>query len=232
MPLFDPDVDGADVQNANSAASLTTPFDADGLSVAEVALAQGFDNFVAVDASGAEVALAGAGSGVVLRRGTGMGMGMRAVLLVVSGAAADDDDAAADEDQEVDEDEEECDADADDQDDADGDVDDDSNQDNGNQNGGGQDGGNQDRGTPTMTMPLSAAVPRISATAIPPLSSRAVSTGARPTSSPSSPPTPPSPPTSRRLSTRIIYPLTFTIAPYHLHHDALFPLYQTATDTS
>lgn len=231
VPLFDPDVDGADVQNANSAASLTTPFDADGLSVAEVALAQGFDNFVAVDASGAEVALAGAGSGGGASAGNGNGNG-NAGGATGGGAAADDDDAAADEDQEVDEDEEECDADADDQDDADGDVDDDSNQDNGNQNGGGQDGGNQGNADdddaavgggaadfgdcdPTIVFegglngrPADEFTFQSADAAIAANQQEALNPYATP------------------------HPLTFTIAPYHLHHDALFPLYQTATDTS
>ncbi|KAI0004060.1 hypothetical protein F4779DRAFT_77783 [Xylariaceae sp. FL0662B] len=45
VPLVDPDVTGSDVENDNSATSLQTPFDADGLSVAEVMQAQGFSNF-------------------------------------------------------------------------------------------------------------------------------------------------------------------------------------------
>lgn len=77
LPLFDPDVDGADVQNENSAASLESPFDATGLSEAEVAIEQGFTNFVAQDAAGAEVALAGLDAG---------------------GAAAGDDEAGAEDD--------------------------------------------------------------------------------------------------------------------------------------
>lgn len=52
IPLVDPAVAGSDRQNANSAASLTTPFDATGLSVAEVTAAQGFSSFTSVDASG------------------------------------------------------------------------------------------------------------------------------------------------------------------------------------
>ena len=42
VPLVDPDVTGSDVENANSEFSLQTPFDAEGLSVAEVMTAQGF----------------------------------------------------------------------------------------------------------------------------------------------------------------------------------------------
>lgn len=52
VPLVDPAVDGSDSENANSATSLTTPFDATGLSVADVMTAQGFTNFKTVDASG------------------------------------------------------------------------------------------------------------------------------------------------------------------------------------
>ncbi|KAJ4424354.1 hypothetical protein N0V82_000872 [Gnomoniopsis sp. IMI 355080] len=56
IPLVDPAVTGSDVENANSATSLTTPFDATGLSVAGVMQAQGFSNFTAVDASGNKAA--------------------------------------------------------------------------------------------------------------------------------------------------------------------------------
>ncbi|KAJ9152232.1 hypothetical protein NKR19_g4606 [Coniochaeta hoffmannii] len=45
VPLVDPAVVGAEVENANSAASLKAPFDATGLSVADVMKAQGFTNF-------------------------------------------------------------------------------------------------------------------------------------------------------------------------------------------
>lgn len=63
IPLVDPDVDGADAQNAASAQSLTQPLNADGLSVAEVTAAQGFSAFTAVDGSGANVDVGGAGAG-------------------------------------------------------------------------------------------------------------------------------------------------------------------------
>lgn len=52
VPLVDPDVAGADVQNANSAKSLTTPFNSDGLSVADIVTANGFTNFTAQSSSG------------------------------------------------------------------------------------------------------------------------------------------------------------------------------------
>ncbi|KAK1752188.1 hypothetical protein QBC47DRAFT_433163 [Echria macrotheca] len=45
VPLVDPAVAGADVQNANSAQSLQSPFQANGLSVAEISQANGFSNF-------------------------------------------------------------------------------------------------------------------------------------------------------------------------------------------
>ncbi|KAJ3949102.1 uncharacterized protein N0V96_000214 [Colletotrichum fioriniae] len=45
VPLVDPAVTGSDAENANSATSLQNPFDATGLSVAEVMQAQGFSNF-------------------------------------------------------------------------------------------------------------------------------------------------------------------------------------------
>lgn len=45
VPLVDPDVVGSDVENANSASSLQSPFDAEGLSVADIMIAQGFSNF-------------------------------------------------------------------------------------------------------------------------------------------------------------------------------------------
>ena len=45
VPLVDPAVTGSDVENANSATSLKTPFNANGLSVADVAKANGFSNF-------------------------------------------------------------------------------------------------------------------------------------------------------------------------------------------
>lgn len=49
VPLVDPAVDGSDVENANAAASLDEPFDADGLSVADIVQAQGFDNILTQD---------------------------------------------------------------------------------------------------------------------------------------------------------------------------------------
>jgi hypothetical protein len=62
-PLVDPAVDGADVANAASEESVATPFDATGLSQAEVLLAQGFSSFTAVDANGENIVLAGQDGG-------------------------------------------------------------------------------------------------------------------------------------------------------------------------
>lgn len=45
VPAVDPAVDGADTENANSAQSLKTPFNAEGLSVADIMKANGFSNF-------------------------------------------------------------------------------------------------------------------------------------------------------------------------------------------
>ncbi|KAI0106884.1 hypothetical protein F4814DRAFT_72672 [Daldinia grandis] len=45
VPLVDPAVTGSDVENANSETSLQSPFDAAGLSVADIMTAQGFSNF-------------------------------------------------------------------------------------------------------------------------------------------------------------------------------------------
>lgn len=53
---MDPGVVGSDIENANSATSKTTPFNADGLSVAQVMVAQGFSNFTAEDLTGTKVA--------------------------------------------------------------------------------------------------------------------------------------------------------------------------------
>lgn len=63
VPLVDPAVGGSDTENANSATSLTTPFDATGLSVAEVMAAQGFSNFTTKAADGTVGAAPAAGNG-------------------------------------------------------------------------------------------------------------------------------------------------------------------------
>ncbi|KAK4130597.1 hypothetical protein BT67DRAFT_390652 [Trichocladium antarcticum] len=53
LPLVDPAVGGADVENANSATSLKIPLNADGLSVAGLASANGFSNFTTQGTDGA-----------------------------------------------------------------------------------------------------------------------------------------------------------------------------------
>lgn len=52
VPLIDPSVGGADIENKNAAASKLKPFDAAGLSVAEVMQKNGFSNFTSVSADG------------------------------------------------------------------------------------------------------------------------------------------------------------------------------------
>ncbi|KAK2023013.1 hypothetical protein LX32DRAFT_165815 [Colletotrichum zoysiae] len=64
VPLVDPAVGGSDTENANSKASLTNPFDATGLSVADVMKAQGFSNFtVKGEAAGGAAAGGNANAG-------------------------------------------------------------------------------------------------------------------------------------------------------------------------
>lgn len=63
IPLVDPAVDGSDLENANSKASLTAPFDATGLSQAEVMIAQGFTSLQAVQSDGTNVVLDGQNGG-------------------------------------------------------------------------------------------------------------------------------------------------------------------------
>ncbi|KAH8655192.1 hypothetical protein BX600DRAFT_515031 [Xylariales sp. PMI_506] len=59
VPLVDPAVGGSDVENANQASSLKTPFSATGLSVAQVMVANGFSNF---SASGVDQSTGSTGS--------------------------------------------------------------------------------------------------------------------------------------------------------------------------
>ncbi|KEY68363.1 hypothetical protein S7711_01141 [Stachybotrys chartarum IBT 7711] len=91
VPLVDPAVAGSDVENANSAASVATPFDATGLSQAEVMIAQGFSSFTAVSADGSNVVLDGQdGAGAGADAGAGDDAGADA------GDDAAGDDAGAD----------------------------------------------------------------------------------------------------------------------------------------
>lgn len=59
VPLVDPAVDGAAAQNARSAASLASPLNAAGQSVADLMAANGFSNFVPQDSTGRTGAVAG-----------------------------------------------------------------------------------------------------------------------------------------------------------------------------
>ncbi|UNI17854.1 hypothetical protein JDV02_004168 [Purpureocillium takamizusanense] len=63
VPLVDPAVGGSDVENANSATSVDRPFNADGLSVAQVMDAQGFSNFTVDGQAPGNPARNGTGSG-------------------------------------------------------------------------------------------------------------------------------------------------------------------------
>ncbi|EEA19352.1 hypothetical protein TMatcc_009486 [Talaromyces marneffei ATCC 18224] len=70
VPLIDPAVTGQNVENANSATSKVTPFDATGLSVAQVMVAHGFSNFTAVAQDGTKVAASKLGNGAAAGTGT------------------------------------------------------------------------------------------------------------------------------------------------------------------
>jgi hypothetical protein len=90
VPLFDPAVLGSDVENDNAALSIQTPFDAVGLSVAEIAIANGFSNFTAVDSAGTVVDLAGGEAAAAAPEAE-----VDAAVVACGGAAAAADDAAA-----------------------------------------------------------------------------------------------------------------------------------------
>lgn len=62
VPLIDPAVVGEAIENANSNKSVVTPFAADGLSVAQVMVAQGFSNFTAEAVDGTKTAATDLGS--------------------------------------------------------------------------------------------------------------------------------------------------------------------------
>ncbi|KFY14952.1 hypothetical protein V492_02313 [Pseudogymnoascus sp. VKM F-4246] len=74
VPLVDPAVTDSDVENANSAQSTTAPFDANGLSVAEVMINNGFTSLKAVDLTGATVDV-GAGGGAAANAGANANTG-------------------------------------------------------------------------------------------------------------------------------------------------------------
>ncbi|KAE8447064.1 hypothetical protein EG329_011199 [Mollisiaceae sp. DMI_Dod_QoI] len=65
VPLVDPAVGDSSIENANAATSLITPFNADGLSVADVMIANGFSNFTTKALDGTVGAAASSGSASV-----------------------------------------------------------------------------------------------------------------------------------------------------------------------
>ncbi|KAM3069140.1 hypothetical protein ACMFMG_010663 [Clarireedia jacksonii] len=73
IPKVDPAVTGSDTENANSATSVTTPFKADGLSVADIMVAQGFSNFTTTDAAGTKGTPGAAASGAGAAAGAATG---------------------------------------------------------------------------------------------------------------------------------------------------------------
>ncbi len=64
VPLVDPAVGDSGIENANAATSLITPFNADGLSVADVMIANGFSNFTTKALDGTVGAAASASEAV------------------------------------------------------------------------------------------------------------------------------------------------------------------------
>ncbi|KFZ01078.1 hypothetical protein V500_00887 [Pseudogymnoascus sp. VKM F-4518 (FW-2643)] len=96
VPLVDPAVTDSDVENANSAKSKTTPFNADGLSVAQVMVNNGFTSLKAVDLTGATVDVkAGAGANAGANAGADAGAGAVDAAVTTAAAVAADTTAAA-----------------------------------------------------------------------------------------------------------------------------------------
>ncbi|OBT74646.1 hypothetical protein VF21_06405 [Pseudogymnoascus sp. 05NY08] len=96
VPLVDPAVTDSGIENANSAKSKTAPFNADGLSVAQVMANNGFTSLKAVDLSGATVNVtAGAGAGANAGTNTGAKADTAAADAAVTTAAAAAADTAA-----------------------------------------------------------------------------------------------------------------------------------------
>lgn len=96
-PLVDPSVEGAAAQNAASAASLKTPLDATGKSVADITAADGFTNFLTKDAAGNAGAAPAAGAGNANAGSAAKGSGSAAPAASGNSAAdnADSGDACA-----------------------------------------------------------------------------------------------------------------------------------------
>ncbi|OBT98625.1 hypothetical protein VE01_03603 [Pseudogymnoascus verrucosus] len=101
VPLVDPAVTNSATENANSAKSKTAPFNAKGLSVAQVMVNNGFTSLKAVDLSGATVdvkagAAAGANAGTNTGANAGAGAAADAAVTTAAAAAAKTAVAAAD----------------------------------------------------------------------------------------------------------------------------------------
>ncbi|KAL9619098.1 MAG: hypothetical protein Q9160_006274 [Pyrenula sp. 1 TL-2023] len=88
VPLVDPAVVGSDVENAMSAQSLQTPFDATGMSVADVMAANGFSNFTTKDAAGTAGAAPAGGAGAAAGAAAASGTGAAAAAASTGSAAA------------------------------------------------------------------------------------------------------------------------------------------------
>ncbi|KAA8575991.1 hypothetical protein EYC84_006154 [Monilinia fructicola] len=88
VPLVDPAVGGSDEENANSKTSVATPFEADGLSVADVMVAQGFSNFTTTDAAGNKGTPSGSASAVGSSKATAGSAGEDASSTAVAAAVA------------------------------------------------------------------------------------------------------------------------------------------------
>ncbi|RAO73859.1 uncharacterized protein BHQ10_009871 [Talaromyces amestolkiae] len=87
VPLIDPAVVGQDIENANSNSSKTTPFDATGLSVAQVMVAHGFSNFTAVAQDGTKVAASDLGTAAAAGTDTAPATAAATETAAVSSAA-------------------------------------------------------------------------------------------------------------------------------------------------
>lgn len=88
VPLIDPAVVGQEIENANSNSSKKNPFDATGLSVAQVMIAHGFSNFTAVSQSGTKVAASALDTAVASGTGNAASSSSATVVAVASSSAA------------------------------------------------------------------------------------------------------------------------------------------------
>ncbi|KAK1752946.1 hypothetical protein QBC47DRAFT_49969 [Echria macrotheca] len=89
VPLIDPDTVGSDVENANSASSAKAPFSANGKSVADVVIENGFSNFTIQKLDGSTAAAAGgAGAGAGAAAGNGGAAATTSAAAVVCSSPA------------------------------------------------------------------------------------------------------------------------------------------------